>query len=99
LLETAWYLAFTEHTNRVEIVTSSHVGGTVRDVTKWVKVESASTGGRGGARVPSEKVLDLMAVFWKFLERYQVLWESIKFPLYLFLGASLGLAVFARQRP
>jgi hypothetical protein len=50
------------------------------------------------ARRP-EKELDLMALLWKLLERYQVAWESIKFPLFMFLGTSLGLAVFAQQTP
>ena len=40
-----------------------------------------------------------MALLWKLLERYQVAWESIKFPLFMFLGTSLGLAVFARHTP
>ncbi|HEU5076524.1 MAG TPA: hypothetical protein VFU02_20175, partial [Polyangiaceae bacterium] len=40
---------------------------------------------------------DLMALLWKLLERYQLAWESIKFPLFLFLGTAVALAVFARQ--
>ncbi len=94
LVETAWYSLFTEHATRFEIVTNSHRGGTVKNITH--SVTRGGGHGRGARHV--EKVVDYVAVFWKLTERYRVLWESIKFPLYLFLGSSLALAFFAGQR-
>ncbi len=98
LIETAWYAIFTEHLTRFEIVDASHQGGTVKNVTRSVARARGAGGGGGGGAI-RDKSLDFMALFWKLLERYNVLWESIKFPLYLSLGASLALAVFARQTP
>ena len=100
LIETAWYAIFTEHSTRYEIVDASHRGGTVKGVTRTVaRARGATGGGGGGGGQIREKTLDLIALFWKLLERYHELWESIRFPLYLSLGASLALAVFARQTP
>lgn len=110
LLETLWYNLFTQYSSQFAVISESHKGGTVREVMRTVKKSAESVGdgsgvgagagagagaGRGGRQ--TEKVLDLVALFWKLLERYQVAWESIKFPLFMFLGTSLGLAVFARQ--
>lgn len=105
LLETLWYNVFTEYTSQFAIISESHRGGTVKSVLRTVKTGADSVagvgsgGGRGGgAAAPhTEKVLDLMSLLWKLLERYQVVWESIKFPLFLFLGASIALSVFAQQ--
>lgn len=93
LLETAWYNLFTEHSSRWDIISETHRGGTVREVVRKVKVRS---GGGGGPR--TEKVLKVMALFWKFVERYQIAWESVKFPLFWFLGSSMALSVFAKHR-
>ena len=102
LLETLWYNLFTEYSSQFAVISESHKGGTVNEVMRTVKksaesVDSGAGSGGGGGGKRTEKVLDLMALFWKLLERYQVAWESIKFPLFMFLGTSLGLAVFARQ--
>ena len=112
LLETLWYNLFTQYSSQFAIISESHRGGTVRDVMRTVQpsVDSLAPSLRTGApasaelhssaaRGPgSEKVVNLMALLWKLLERYQVAWESIKFPLFMFLGTSLGLAVLAQQR-
>src|SRR6187399_883510 len=98
LLETLWYNVFTEYGSQFQIISESHRGGTVKSVVHTVKSGAGGGGGGGGGGGPhAEKVLDLTALLWKLLERYQVAWESIKFPLFLFIGASLGLAVFAQQ--
>jgi hypothetical protein len=97
LLETLWYNVFTEYSSQFQIIGESHKGGTVKAVLRTVKTGAGSAGGGGGGP-PAEKVLDLMALLWKLLERYQVAWESIKFPLFLFIGTSLALSVFAQQR-
>lgn len=98
LIETAWYALFTESTTRFEIVNNSHRGGTVKEVTRTVTSVVTSGGGGGGGK-KKEVVVDLVAVFWKLTERYRVLWESIKFPLFFFLGAAPALAVFGAKKP
>lgn len=96
LLETAWYNLFTAHSSRWDIIDQSHRGGIVRGVMRTVKTAGGHGGGGGAAR--TEKVIKVMALFWKFLERYRVAWESVKFPLFWFLGSSLALAVFAKHK-
>lgn len=108
LLETLWYNIFTEYSSQFAVISESHRGGTVRGVVRTIhKATTSLDGGESvasaevavrGARQP-EKELDLMALLWKLLERYQVAWESIKFPLFMFLGTSLGLALLAQQTP
>ncbi len=90
LLESAWYVLFTDYSTRLEIVTSTHHGGTLKHVTRTL----ARHGPPGAAR----HAVDWVLVFWKLLERYQVLWDSIKLPLFTFLAASLSLWGFLKQR-
>lgn len=103
LLETLWYNIFTEYSSQFAVISESHRGGTVRGVVRTIRRATTSLDGvaSAGEAVSSagrpEKVLDWMALLWKLLERYRVAWESIKFPLYMFLGTSLALALFARQ--
>lgn len=106
LLETLWYNIFTEYSSQFAVISESHRGGTIRGVVRTI--HKATTSVQGADSVTdavakrarqAEKELDLMALLWKLLERYQVAWESIKFPLFMFLGTSLGLAVFAQQTP
>lgn len=101
LLETLWYNIFTQYSSQFAIISESHQGGTVRGVVRTIHKATTSVGSGAAAEVARvgqpEKVLDVMALLWKLLERYEVAWESIKFPLFMFLGTSLGLAVFAQQ--